>query len=78
MGVKMATELDIRGFRVLKSCLDRTAQEELVTELRAILKLAPLFSPVTPSGRQRDAGRQNGINLAWLGGCGGDGRGRKA
>jgi alkylated DNA repair protein (DNA oxidative demethylase) len=41
----------VGGARLYKSWLDQAAQEALLDDLRAIVKVAPLFSPLTPFGK---------------------------
>ncbi|WP_135502656.1 alpha-ketoglutarate-dependent dioxygenase AlkB family protein [Roseovarius aestuariivivens] len=43
--------LEIRGFRIFKGCLDAPAQSALLEDIRAIVRAAPLFSPMTPYGK---------------------------
>jgi alkylated DNA repair protein (DNA oxidative demethylase) len=61
----MRNELEIRGFRILKSHLDRAAQQGLVTALRPVLKVAPLFSPDTPYGRVMSVRMTSAGRLGW-------------
>ena len=42
----------LRGFDIRKGYLDAAAQSHLVDLLRPILKVAPLYRPVTPSGKE--------------------------
>lgn len=44
-------EVEIRGFRILRGLLDRPAQEALLQDLRHVIRVAPLFSPLTPYGK---------------------------
>ncbi len=39
------------GFRILHEWLDRPAQEEMRDAVRAVVRAAPLFSPLTPWGK---------------------------
>ena len=43
--------LTIRGVQIWKGFLDAPAQRRLVDEVRTVLRSAPLFEPLTPSGR---------------------------
>lgn len=61
----MREELDIRGFRVLKSCLDRAEQQSLIAALRPVLKAAPLFSPTTPYGRPMSVRMTSAGRFGW-------------
>ncbi len=42
--------LRVRGFEIHKTYLSATEQRALISELRPLLKAAPLFSPETPRG----------------------------
>lgn len=42
---------DIRGFRIFEGFLDVKRQEELVADLREVVRIAPFFSPMTPYGK---------------------------
>lgn len=41
----------VRGVQVFDGFLDRAAQEEMVADVRAIVRAAPLLQPVTPRGQ---------------------------
>lgn len=41
----------IGGFQIFSGMLDRAAQEAMLADVRAVIAAAPLFSPMTPSGR---------------------------
>ncbi len=43
--------LNLRGFQVYQGYLDRTAQRDMVQDLRDVVAAAPLFQPKTPAGR---------------------------
>ena len=45
------TKLTIKGVTVAKGCLNRQAQKKLVKEIRQVVTVAPLFSPLTPWGK---------------------------
>lgn len=62
----MRNELEIRGFRILKSWLDRAGQRALVEGLRPVLKAAPLFSPETPRGRAMSVRMTSAGRLGWF------------
>lgn len=47
----MRPDETIRGFDIFRTVPDRGAQLALVADIRAIAAAAPLFSPMTPSGR---------------------------
>lgn len=58
-------ELKIRGFRILKSCLNRAEQQALVEVLRPVLRAAPLFSPDTPYGRPMSVRMTSAGQFGW-------------
>ncbi len=62
----MRNVLEIRGFRIFKSCLDRTEQEALVAALRPVLTTAPLFSPETPYGRPMSVRMSSAGRFGWF------------
>jgi alkylated DNA repair protein (DNA oxidative demethylase) len=43
---------EIAGFRIYPGYLDKGAQSDLVQDLRAVIRAAPLVQPVTPGGRK--------------------------
>lgn len=59
-------EFEIRGFRVLKSCLNLTAQRALVADLRPVLRAAPLYSPQIPGGRQMSVRMTSAGQFGWF------------
>ncbi len=67
----MRQELEIRGFRVLKSFLDVPRQQALVGALRAVVKVAPLFSPNTPYGRLMSVRMTSAGRYGWFSDLGG-------
>ncbi len=58
--------LHLRGFDIRKACLDSNAQARLVEDLRPILKSAPLFRPVTPSGKEMSVRMTSAGDLGWV------------
>lgn len=44
-------DLDLNGVRIIQGALDAEAQINLLEDIRGILRAAPLFQPVTPTGR---------------------------
>lgn len=62
----MWSEMEIRGFRIIKSCLDRAEQLALLTALRSVLKAAPLFSPDTPHGRTMSVRMTSAGQFGWF------------
>lgn len=58
--------LDLNGVRVVSGVLDRTAQEGLVAELRALLKTAPLHQPVMPNGKPMSVRMTAAGRFGWI------------
>lgn len=58
--------LVLRGFDIRKGYLDAAAQTGLVDLLRPILKAAPLYRPVTPSGKEMSVRMTSAGNLGWV------------
>ena len=56
----------LRGFDIRKSYLDATAQAGLIDLLRPILKTAPLYRPVTPSGKEMSVRMTSAGALGWV------------
>lgn len=46
-----APDINLRGIAIHRAALGRAAQEALVADLRAVIRAAPLFSPMTPYGK---------------------------
>ena len=59
-------QLLLRGFDIRKGHLDTPAQIALVERLRPILKAAPLYRPVTPSGREMSVRMTSAGSLGWV------------
>lgn len=57
--------LAIRDFVVFKSYLDQGAQATLIEALRPVLKAAPPFSPITPSGKAMSVRMTSAGRLGW-------------
>ncbi|WP_037314623.1 alpha-ketoglutarate-dependent dioxygenase AlkB family protein [Ruegeria halocynthiae] len=60
------TRLLLRGFDIRKAYLDGPAQARLIALLRPILKTAPLFRPVTPSGKEMSVRMTSAGSLGWV------------
>ncbi|WP_417250144.1 alpha-ketoglutarate-dependent dioxygenase AlkB family protein [Celeribacter sp.] len=58
--------LELRGMQVLKGLLDRDAQERMVEELRHVIRAAPLFSPVTQSGKIMSVRMTSAGRFGWI------------
>jgi alkylated DNA repair protein (DNA oxidative demethylase) len=56
----------LRGFEIRKGYLDNAAQRRLIDALRPILKSAPLFRPVTPSGKEMSVRMTSAGDLGWV------------
>lgn len=56
----------LRGFDIRKTYLDVAAQTQLIEALRPILKSAPLFRPVTPSGKEMSVRMTSAGALGWV------------
>ena len=56
----------VRGFDIRKAWLDGPAQARLIEALRPILKSAPLFRPVTPSGKEMSVRMTSAGALGWV------------
>ena len=57
---------ECRGFRIFPGFLDRSEQEAMVAELRAVLAQAPLVQPVTPRGRPMSVRMSAAGRFGWL------------
>lgn len=62
----MAEFIDRRGFRIYHDFLDRGAQEALVAALRACLRVAPLYQPVTPRGQKMSVRMSAAGRFGWI------------
>ncbi|HEY9037549.1 MAG TPA: alpha-ketoglutarate-dependent dioxygenase AlkB [Roseovarius sp.] len=60
------TEFELRGFRILPGHLNADAQAALVAALRDIVAQAPLFSPVTPSGKAMSVRMTSAGRYGWV------------
>ncbi len=56
----------LRGFDIRKGYLDSAAQTRVIEALRPILKAAPLFRPVTPSGKEMSVRMTSAGDLGWV------------
>ncbi len=62
----MTAPLDIRGFQLFQGFLDRPAQESLVDALRNLLRVAPLYQPVTPRGQKMSVRMSAAGRFGWV------------
>lgn len=58
--------IEIRGFQYFPQYLDQSAQELMVADLRKVVKIAPLFDPVTPGGRRMSVRMSAAGRLGWI------------
>ncbi|EAR53004.1 alkylated DNA repair protein, putative [Oceanicola granulosus HTCC2516] len=56
----------MRGVQVFAGMLGRPAQEALVDDLRAVVRAAPLFSPMTPYGKPMSVRMTSAGRYGWL------------
>ncbi|MDO5758538.1 MAG: alpha-ketoglutarate-dependent dioxygenase AlkB [Rhodobacterales bacterium] len=70
------TELDLRGFRILPGYLDAGRQAALVSALRDVVAQAPMFAPVTPSGKAMSVRITSAGRYGWVPGRSGYGYAR--
>tara|TARA_R110002096_G_scaffold58617_7_gene147463 strand:- start:1721 stop:2386 length:666 start_codon:yes stop_codon:yes gene_type:complete len=60
------TILDLRGFEIHKNHLDAAAQGKLLNAVRAVVKVAPFFRPVTPRGQKMSVRMTSAGKYGWL------------
>lgn len=58
--------LSIRGIDVFQGYLEPQAQARLLDDLREVIRQAPLFSPVTPGGRQMSVRMTSAGRYGWV------------
>jgi DNA oxidative demethylase len=56
----------LRGARFYEGFLDPAAQQALVVTLRGLVAAAPLFSPITPSGRPMSVRMTSAGQFGWV------------
>lgn len=66
IGESGMARLLLRGFDIRKSYLTASAQSRLIDALRPILKAAPLFRPITPSGKAMSVRMTSAGDLGWV------------
>ena len=59
-------QMSIAGFEIHKGLLDRTACEELVQDLRDVVRQAPFFEPVTPRGKPMSVRMTAAGQYGWI------------
>ena len=65
-GQMSQTELDLRGVRLIKGALSRRGQDALLEDIRAVVREAPLYHPVTPGGRQMTVRMTSAGQFGWV------------
>lgn len=66
MDVAMSAPIELRDVQVFPGLLDHQAQLGIVEDLRAVLKSAPLFRPVTPSGKPMSVRMSAAGEYGWI------------
>lgn len=56
----------VRGVAIYQGLLTRAAQDRLVDDLRAVLRTAPFYRPVTPSGRPMSVRMSAAGTFGWV------------
>lgn len=62
---QMVTPITLRGFEIYKDYLDGPAQTGLISDLRSVLKAAPLFSPTTRFGKKMSVRMTSAGKYGW-------------
>ncbi|MDO6585685.1 alpha-ketoglutarate-dependent dioxygenase AlkB [Salipiger sp. 1_MG-2023] len=62
----MSDPLTIRGFHIYPGHLGRPEQEALAEDLRACLRAAPLYQPVTPRGQAMSVRMSSAGRFGWV------------
>ncbi len=57
---------EVRGFKIYKELLSKGQQITMIADLRRIVHQAPLFRPVTPSGRRMSVQMTSCGMLGWI------------
>ena len=65
-GVTQRPTLNLRGVQVFQGLLERSQQEQLLEEIRGVVAHSPLFSPVTPQGRQMSVQMTSAGQFGWV------------
>ncbi|WP_235851830.1 alpha-ketoglutarate-dependent dioxygenase AlkB family protein [Litorivita pollutaquae] len=61
-----AKPLLLRGFEIYKSFLTPSAQEAMLSDLRDVVRAAPLFSPMTPYGKPMSVRMTSSGTYGWV------------
>ncbi|MFK7868144.1 MAG: alpha-ketoglutarate-dependent dioxygenase AlkB [Roseobacter sp.] len=62
----MEKPLKVAGFDLYKGFLDEAAQQEILSEVRTIIKNAPIFAPVTPRGKPMSVRMSAAGKYGWV------------
>ena len=62
----MPESVEIRGVRLFPSLLDRSAQESMLADIRAVVAAAPLVQPVTPRGQKMSVRMTAAGDFGWI------------
>lgn len=65
-GVKQMEKLSIAGFEIYPGWLNPEDQAALVSDVRAVVRAAPLFHPVTPRGQQMSVRMTSAGRVGWV------------
>lgn len=60
------TRLSVLGFDIYKGFLDAEAQDQVLKDVRDIVRAAPLFSPVTPRGKPMSVRMTAAGDFGWI------------
>lgn len=63
--VRTQPGLVLRGVEVFQGLLDRAAQEAMVADIRGVVAVAPLFSPMTPYGKRMSVQMTSAGRFGW-------------
>lgn len=58
--------INIRGVKLFRGFLSKTVQQDLVFDLRDVIREAPLFSPMTPYGRPMSVAMTSAGRFGWV------------
>ena len=58
--------LTLRGIAIYKGWLSPPAQRDMVADLRAVVSQAPIFAPVTPSGKKMSVRMTSAGRYGWV------------
>lgn len=56
----------LKGVQVWQGLLDRAAQAAILADIRRIVAVAPLFSPITPSGKPMSVQMTSAGQFGWI------------